>query len=92
MSQLYLRTRKQEELSRITYTFKIIQSLDRKAIDREVVLVIVLFDDPSNNFNFIDRVDFVEMLCFSINVKSIKQYMNLKFMRAQNLICRPVIM
>ena len=92
MNQLYLRTRKQEELSRITYTFKIIQSLDRKAIDREVVLVIVLFDDPSNNFNFIDRVDFVEMLCFSINVKSIKQYMNLEFMKAQNLICRPVIM
>ena len=39
---------------------------------REVVLVIVLFDDLLNNFSSIGRVDFMRILCFSINIKSMK--------------------
>lgn len=39
---------------------------------REVVLVIVLFDSPSSNFNSIGRVDFVGILYFSTNVKLMK--------------------
>jgi len=54
--QLYLKTREQKKSSRITYTFKIIQSLDGKVMSREAVLVIVLFNNLPNNINSIDRV------------------------------------
>jgi len=72
VSQLYLRTRKQKKLSRVTYTLKIIWSPYEKATGRKAVLVIAVFDDLSNNFSFTDEVGFVGMLCFSINVKSMK--------------------
>jgi len=72
VSQLYLRTKEQEKLSRITYTLKIIWSQYEKATGRKTVLVIALFDDLSNNFSFTDKVGFVGMLCFSINVESMK--------------------
>jgi len=42
VSQLYLRTREQEKLSRVTYTLKIIWSPDGKATGRKAVSVIAL--------------------------------------------------
>ena len=59
-------------MSRVTDAFKIIQSLDGKAIDMKAVLVIILFDDLSNNFNLTGKVGFVGILCFSANVISMK--------------------
>lgn len=59
-------------MSSVTYTLKIIWSPYGKATGRKAVLVIALFDDLSNNFSFIDEVGFVGMLCFSINIESIK--------------------
>ena len=53
------------------YIFKIIQSLDRNMIDREAVLVMMLFDNLSNNFNSIGEVSFMEIFIlqckYSIN-------------------------
>ena len=46
-------------------------------------MVIVLFDNPLNNFDSIRGMDFVGILYFSINIESIKQYMNSESMRAQ---------
>ena len=50
-------------------------------MDRKAVLAIVLFDNLLNNFSFMDRVGFIRMLCFSINVKAIKQYIDLESTR-----------
>ena len=72
ISQLYLKTSKQEELSRIMYIFNIIWFLDRNITDRKAVLVMMLFNNPSNNFNSVDEVNFVRILCSSINAVSIK--------------------
>ena len=72
ISQLYLKTSKQEELSRIMYIFNIIWFLDRNITDRKAVLVMMLFNNPSNNFNSVDEVSFVRILCSSINAVSIK--------------------
>jgi len=85
ISHIYPRTRKQKESSGITYTFKIIWSLDGKIIGRKVVLVMVLLDNPLNNFSFIGGVGFVRMLYFSTNVELIKQCINLGAMRAQKI-------
>jgi len=52
------------------YIFSIIWSLDRNIIDKKVVLVIILFDDLSNNFNFTDKVSFIKMLYFNVNTVS----------------------
>ena len=50
--------------------------------DRKVISVVILFNNPSNNFNSTDKVSFVEILYFSMNVI---QYMGPKFMRAQKV-------
>ena len=50
-------------------------------MSREVVLVIVLFNNLPNNINSMGRMDFVEILCFSTNAESIKQCMNLESTR-----------
>jgi len=47
MSQLYLKTSKHEELSRMIYTFNIIWFLNRNVTDRKAV-VMMLFNNPSN--------------------------------------------
>ena len=58
------------------------KSLDEKVMSREAVSVMVLFDNLSNNFNSIGGVDFMEILCFSTNVESMKWCIDLEFMRA----------
>jgi len=50
-------------------------------MDRKAVSVMILFDNPSNNFNSIGGVGFIEILCFSTNVESMKQCIDLKFIR-----------
>jgi len=50
-------------------------------MDKEAVLVIMLFDKLSNTFNFTSKVGFVEMLYFNANAVLIKQCVDLKSMR-----------
>ena len=47
--------------------FSIIWSLDGNVIDKEAVLVMILFNNLSNNFNSIGKVGFVGILYFNIN-------------------------
>ena len=54
------------------YIFKIIWLLNRKVIDRDVVLKIRLFDDLSNNLSFTNGIDVVEILCLYANTMLIK--------------------
>ena len=66
MSQLYSRTREWKKSSRVIYIFKIIQSLNEKVTERDVALVMILFDNLLNNFSSIGKV---EILYFSINIE-----------------------
>ena len=46
--------------------------MNRKVMDKKAVLVMILFDNLSNNFKFTDKVGFVRILYFSTNIESIK--------------------
>ena len=46
--------------------------MDRKVMDKKAVLVMILFDNLSNNFNSTDKVGFVGILYFSTNIESMK--------------------
>jgi len=50
-------------------------------MDKETVSVMILFDNLSNNFNFTDEVGFVRILCFSTNIESMKQCVDLEPIR-----------
>ena len=45
--------------------FSIIQSPDGNVMGKKEVSVMILFSDLLNNFNFIDKVSFVEILYFN---------------------------
>jgi len=55
-SQLYLRTKEQEESSRVTKKFRFIQSLVGKIMGKLAVSEIVLFDELSNKWRATGRV------------------------------------
>ena len=57
------------------YIFSIIQSPNENTIDGKTVLVMMLFDNLSNNFNFTGEVGFVKILCFNMNTVLMKKYM-----------------
>jgi len=67
MSWLYSRTSEQKKLSGVMFMFSIIWSLDGNVINKEAVLVMMLFNNLSNNFNSIHKVGFVGILYFDIN-------------------------
>jgi len=55
--------------------------MDGKVMDKEAVSVMILFDNLSNNFNSADKVGFVRILYFSTNIESMKQCVDVEFMR-----------
>ena len=54
-------------------------------MDKKVVSVMMLFDNLSNNFNSTNKVGFVEVLYSNANTISIKQCVDLEFMRVQKV-------
>jgi len=82
VSQLYPSTNKQEKSSKMIYPFKIIQLLDRKMINSDTVLKMILFDNLSNNLSFIGSVGIVRILCLYTNIVLIKQYIDPELTRA----------
>jgi len=52
-------------------------------IDKDAVLKMILTDDLLNSFSFTDEVRLVEILYFSINTVSIKQYVDLELTKTQ---------
>jgi len=56
--------RSQREL----YIFRIIQQLDRNITGREAVSEMMLFNNPSNSFSFIDIVGIVRILYFHMDM------------------------
>ena len=52
---------------------------------KNVVLKMMLFNDPLNSFSFIGKVGLVRILCFSANTVSMKQYINPELIRVWNI-------
>ena len=65
------------------YIFNIIQLLDGNMIDKDAILEMILTDNLFNSFSFTDEVRLVEILYFSINIVSIKQYVDLELTKTQ---------